>query len=122
MHFQHQTPAWANYTVKAIFALPWNTDDWADGATRTQPEAAANLLSVMANSLSNDSPPPTSIVPTWQGGVQAEWHIDGFDLEIESNPGGNIAYSVAGPDIPEYDAAANGDLEHLAKYVRLLPS
>ena len=117
------TPSmWVEPTIKAILALPWDRDNWADGATRTQPEAAANLLWVLMNTLNDDTPPPTSIVPTWRGGVHAEWHIAGFDLEIESDPSGEIEYNFVGPGIEEYDGPLADNLEQLKKHASLLPS
>ena len=117
------TPStWVEPTIKAILALPWDRDNWADGATRTQPEAAANLLMVLMNTLNADTPPPTSIVPTWRGGVHAEWHIAGFDLEIEADPSGEIEYNFVGPGIDEYDGPLAGNLQQLKKHASLLPS
>ena len=119
---QHTPPLWAEPTIKAILALPWDRDNWADGATRTRPEAAANLLLVMVNTLNDDTPPPTSVVPTWRGGVQAEWHIDGFDLEIGAEPDGTIEYNFAGPGVDEYEGPVGGNVEHLREYASLLSS
>ena len=119
---QHAPPVWAEPTMKAILALPWDRDNWADGATRTQPEAAANLLFVLVNTLNDDTPPPTSVVPTWRGGVQAEWHIGGFDLEIESEPDGTIEYNFAGPGVDEYEGPVDGNVEHLREHASLLSS
>jgi hypothetical protein len=119
---QHTPPVWAEPTIKAILALPWDRDNWADGATRTRPEAAANLLLVLVNTLKDDTPPPTSVVPTWCGGVQAEWHIGGFDLEIESEPDGTIEYNFAGPGVGEYEGPVDGNVEHIREYASLLSS
>ena len=119
---RHTPPVWAEPTIKAILALPWDRDNWADGATRTRPEAAGNLLLVMVNTLNDDTPPPTSVVPTWRGGIQAEWHIGGFDLEIESEPDGTAEYYFAGPDVDEFEGPVDGNIEHLRKCASLLSS
>lgn len=53
--------------------------DWGGyGETAPFPEsirAIKRILQVLST--------PPSICPTYNGGVQAEWHIDGLDIEIE---------------------------------------
>lgn len=38
---------------------------------------------------------PPHLVPTSKGGVQLEWHAQGFDIEIEIHPSGRVAVYVA---------------------------
>ena len=64
---------------------------------------------------------PTSIGPTWKGGVTAEWHANGFDLEIECDPEGNKTYYFNGPEIEEYEGPIEDDLTRLQRHFRMLP-
>lgn len=82
---------WFNATRRAIAGLPWDTDNWTIGGTRTQLSAVASMLTILVNVLDAHTPPPT-IVPTWIGGVQAEWHRNGVDFEIEADPQGQVEY------------------------------
>ena len=84
-------PGWFEPVVKAMAGLPWDDDNWNDDARPTQPDAAARLLALLAEILDEAAPPP-QMVPTWRGGLQAEWHQNGIDLEIESDPDGWLEY------------------------------
>ena len=84
-------PEWFEPVIKAMAKLPWDEDNWNDDAKPTQPSAAARLLVLLAEILDDATPPPY-IVPTWRGGIQAEWHQNGIDLEIEVDPEGWLEY------------------------------
>lgn len=91
-------------------------DGWAVGAARTQPAAVEKLLRVLAEILDSQAPPP-SIVPTHEGGVQAEWHCNGVDLEIEVTPAGAIEYYFRSP-LEEHEDRVVGDLSALARHAQ----
>lgn len=57
--------------------LNWGGDDEA----APDPEIIEQMKTVLR--VLSTAP---SIVPTWGGGVQAEWHIYGMDIEIELDP------------------------------------
>ena len=80
------TGHWLRATLKKMDALPFDMDNWSAGAKRTDRKAVDQLMEVLAQILPDDAPPP-SVVPTWVGGAQAEWHRNGVDLEISVNPG-----------------------------------
>ena len=108
--------AWFSATIDALKALPVGTDGWAKGATRTQPEAIERLLQVLTEILDGQALPP-SIVPTHEGGVQAEWHCNDVDLEIEVTPAGIVEYYFRSP-LEEREERAAGDLSALAQYAQ----
>ena len=112
---------WLAPTTAAMAGLPWFEANLPDGRTPPQPEAAANLLWLLAVALDDDTIPPTGIVPTWRGGVTAEWHVDGFDLEIECDPSGTIEYNFVGPGIEEYEGPVDETLSQLKRHVAMLP-
>ena len=119
---ERRTVRWLEPTVGAICRLPWEEGDLPGGERALQTEAVTDLLWLLVNVLEDDTMPPTSVVPTWRGGVVAEWHVDGFDLEIESDPGGSIEYSFCNPaSSEEYDGPVEGKIDQLKEHVRLLP-
>ena len=96
-------PEWFEPTIKAMANLPWDEDNWREGAVRTQPNAVALLLALLAKVLDDAAPPP-AIVPTWRGGVQAEWHRKGIYLEIEADPDASLEYYFLS-DTEEYEGS-----------------
>ena len=76
------------------------------------------MLSVLANTLESQTPPPT-IVPTWDGGLQAEWHRNGVDLEIEAPPNGTPEYYFRS-ESEEVESPVWDDLARLVGCVRAL--
>ena len=112
---------WLADTAKALSRLPWQETNLPDGRIAPQPEAAASLLWLLLNALDVRSRPPTAIIPTSRGGVAAEWHMAGFDLEIECDPEGNAEYSVAGPGIEEFEGPIGPDVTLLKAHLGMLP-
>lgn len=112
---------WLRTTMEGICRLPWQDEDLPDGRKPAEATAAARLLWLLWEVLEEDTIPPTSIIPTWRGGTTAEWHVNGFDLEIESDPSGAVEYNFAGPDINEYEGPVDKDLGNLKRHVRFLP-
>ena len=112
---------WLEPTAKALNRLPYQETNLPDGRIAPKPEAAAELLWTLLNALEDDTTPPTAIIPTSRGGVAAEWHVHGYDLEIECNPGGTTEYNFAGPNVEEYEGPAGPDLTQLRKHVAMLP-
>ena len=82
------------------------------------PAAAANLLILLASILDDTTPTPI-IVPTWRGGVQAEWHKNDVDLEIEVDPDGTIYYSFEN-SAEEHEGPVSENLNELTRYVSYL--
>ena len=107
--------AWLDATIEAMVDLP-TTDDWSSGGKRTKPEAIAGLMEVLLKILDDRTPPP-SVVPTWGGGVQVEWHRNGVDFEIESDPGGVIEYYFRGSN-EEREGRIEDDFDRLTEYVQ----
>ena len=114
-------PKWLKPTIAAMNRLPWDETNIPDGGAAPQPKAAAELLWLLVGILDNSTIPPTSVGPTWKGGVTAEWHANGFDLEIECDPEGNKTYYFNGPGIEEYEGPVEDDLTQLQRHIRMLP-
>jgi len=59
-----------------------------------------------------------AIVPTIQGGVQAEWHMGGLNVEIEFAPGGEAVVSLEDLlDGTEWQGELRTEIERLRPYL-----
>ena len=105
---------WIVPTLQGMEALPWEDDDWVTDGKRTQPAAARELLRVLFKVLDSQCPPP-AVVPTWRGGVQAEWHRNNVDLEIEADPESGVEYFFKSP-AEECEGQTWEELDRLAQY------
>lgn len=110
------SPLWFDPTIQAMLALPWDNGNWNDAAAATQPRAAATLLVALVHVLDDAAPPP-AIVPTWRGGVQAEWSRNGMDLEIAADPDGALEYYFRSAT-EEYEEPALPNIERLTRLAR----
>jgi hypothetical protein len=66
--------------LQELFELPVGWD--GRRAARVSEAAVAACVKVLSRTMSVDSPVP-QLVPLPDGGLQAEWHADGHDVEIE---------------------------------------
>ena len=112
---------WLEPTTKALNRLPWQETNLPDGRVPPKPAAAAALLWLLLNALDDSTINPTAIIPTSRGGVAAEWHIGGVDLEIECDPDGATDYSFAAPGAEEYEGPVGPDLSQLRIHIGMLP-
>lgn len=106
--------AWLYPTLDSMLALRHAADNWSFATKRIQYTTIGRMLEILSEILNEHTPPP-NIVPTWCGGIQAEWHQNGVDLEIEVFPSGEIEYFFKGPD-EEQEGRAWDALERLNEY------
>ena len=85
---------WMPPTIEAITNLPWDDGEWQEKASPTSRNAASSLLATLAMTASPEIPAP-NISPMWDGGICAEWHQEGIDLEIYAAPNGTVSWSFA---------------------------
>ena len=109
---------WLTSVAQGIAALPWQGSHLPDGRRPPQPAPAAELLIVLLRHLHCEAPAPTSINPTGDGGVTAQWHLPGYDLEIFCEPGDPPDYLVRTKDL-EYEGPVAGP--ELAAHLALMP-
>jgi hypothetical protein len=83
----------------------WNGHD----ARPLRPDAVLIGVRVIASLLGSDEGRPLpQIVPTWQGGLQLEWHLDPGDIEITVDPRSAVwAY------VSEQDGFEDGSLTEM---------
>ncbi len=124
-HFQvYEGGSSSNISAFGRLEVPYNKSDWVrelssrfeevmqlelgwDGyqgvpVSFANASFAANLLEALFN---NELPPP-SLVPGSDGTLQLEWHINGYDLEIDILGTSNVAvsrYSYATDTVEEID-------------------
>ena len=108
---------WFTPTRDALTALLQDSDIGIPNSRSTE-TSALGALTILAKILDSRTPPP-SVVPTWDGGVQVEWHRNGVDLEIEISPTGEAEYFFASPD-EEREGPAWDQIERLTKYARTI--
>ena len=114
--------AWLNPTMEAIMGLPWEEKNLPDDRQPPEPRAAAQLLWAMVDILEADTTPPTSIVPTSTGGVTAEWHVNGYDLDIVCDPDGSVLFYFLDPNGNEYEGPGEDSTQEIRNFVHSLPS
>lgn len=111
---------WFAQTLDACVNLRTSPSDLPyENARLTDFGAVMRLLSLLGKILDDDCPAP-AMVPTDLGGVQAEWHRNGLNLEIESDPDGGLEYYASGRGHEYEGPVLDDDLAELRECARLL--
>ena len=106
--------AWIEPTVSQIVELMRLPNNWDSyGAARISESAAFAMVDVLRAVLPHDVIKPW-IVPSSSGHLQAEWHVNGIDLEVEVVSATSIFVAVEGEGNP-WDDHLKTDLTKLAK-------
>ena len=115
--------SWLRPTVQAVINLLWGETNLPNDRKPPQYDTAAELLLVMLRALDNDTPPPTSVNASGEGGTTAQWHLHGYDLEIFCEPDQTPEYYLKTPDT-EYEAPVHQDQDWslLRAHLRLMPT
>lgn len=82
---------WSGTLLGRVLDLPFQEDEWQEGAVRTSVQAATGLLALLELIGHLDVGPP-DVCPLWNGGVQAEWHRNQHDVEVELWPSGEMSW------------------------------
>lgn len=97
------------------------SDNWDSNGARAIDERCVQSLLELLFEVAYPNTPPPAIVPTVFGGVQAEWHQKGLDVEIEVNSPNRFAVYCKDHKknkVWEYDAAK--DFKPLARVLERL--
>jgi hypothetical protein len=85
---------WFLATASAMFSLISLPAGWdSKSAPRIERSSVERALRLLAGILESQTAAP-AVVPTIPGGVQAEWHMGGLNIEIEFRPGHEAYVSV----------------------------
>jgi hypothetical protein len=69
-------------------------DGWMDGAGASPDRVVLHeARHVLSDLLDRDAPRPR-VFPTLEGGVQAEWTVDGHEVSVTFEPGGSL-YAIS---------------------------
>ena len=109
---------WFRPTLEAMADLHSRSSEPGLEFGKTRILAMDAMLNVLANTLDSQTPPP-AIVPTWDGGLQAEWHRNDVDIEIEIGPDGKAEYYFFS-ESEEIESRVWDDLARLIRCVKAL--
>ena len=111
-------PRWVFDAIQQLEVLASYQPDWdSAGAPRISEHCIFIVLELLRYVLQPDTPRP-SIVPAPHGGLQVEWHTNGFDLEIEIEPSLSVSAYCQRADGSESEAV--GPTRDLAQFVPLV--
>ena len=114
--------AWLRPTIYAIINFPWEETELPDGRKPPLHDTAVELLLFLIRNLDEDSPPPTSINPTGEGGATAQWHMADYDFEIFCEPDGRPEYSITTLSTEfEGEVQDEEDRKGLRAFLELMP-
>ena len=91
--------AWPKPTIRAIINFPREETELPDGRRPLRQDTAVELILFMLRHLNDDTPPPTSVNPTGDGGVTAQWHVKDYQVGNYCEPDEPLEYSVRTPDV-----------------------
>jgi hypothetical protein len=107
---------WIDKTTQQISRLMTLEADWDSyGAVPIQIDAAGAMLNVLQDVMAPNTPAPT-IVPSPAGHLQAEWHTNQIDLEVEVIDPRHIHVDYAGPD-GSWSDVLDLDVERLTRAI-----
>ena len=83
---EETSPPWIIEVRNRLEYLRNLPEDWdREGAPRIDFECWMKSLVLLLECAANETPAP-QFIPTSEGGLQLEWHVDGIDLELRFSP------------------------------------
>ena len=89
---EQDLPAWVQIALRRLRSVADLGPGWSGrGGCPVEPRLLPRAFRLIADVIpDNDATYVPRVVPTVEGGLQLEWHRDGFDLEIELSPLGEV--------------------------------
>ncbi len=112
--FDRNLPGWASPVLHSL-AERWGARPGWDsyGAQPTNPDLVVKLLNILFDLMQQHYLPP-QVTPLTDGGVQAEWHCRGRDLELVVTAGEQPTYYYGDPSAGvEEEAEINPNYAHV---------
>lgn len=112
---------WFLPTIKSMLRLTLMPAGWdSRSARQIERGTIERAILVLAGVLGGRSARP-AIVPTVEGGVQAEWHMNALNIEIEFRPNREVLVSVEDlRDDNEWEGQLPSDAARLRPYLSRL--
>jgi hypothetical protein len=109
---EQELPHWVQIVLRRLRSIADLPAGWSGrGGPPVEPQLLPQAFQLIADIMPNDDPSYVPhLVPTVEGGLQMEWHRDGFDLEIEMSPLGEVWVDYTRVDGSE---AWDGDFDDL---------
>jgi hypothetical protein len=109
---------WRDQIVQTIDELLALEEDWDSyGANRISPKACERTLALLDAIMTDDTAAP-QVAPLSCGGIQLEWHQDGYDIEIGIQDEGQPSVYCDEPGAQEGEEWMLGDLTRIRRIVR----
>ncbi len=111
-------PGWWSHVQKRLTQLQEMLPGWEGSGQPISANSVTALLSFLETAASSRTPRP-AVVPLLDGGVRAEWHTGGLDIEVSASREGEVVTYVAsleGDEIEESvspDSELDGWIDHL---------
>jgi hypothetical protein len=121
VRYGDELPPWFPSVMQRLLQLLALRSGWEGKAARAvHPRCAQNALNLLFNVLDESAPAP-SIVPTFDGYLQMEWHCKGVDIEIEQLPGHRVHLAFEDTRTgQELDRELTTDLSDLTRCLSIL--
>lgn len=111
-------PEWLDSVIQAAAELLLLEPDWNSyGAKPIELSAVGNTIVLLTQIMQAETPAP-SLIPTTYGGVQAEWHERGLDIQARvESPGLVYFYCLDQRSGEEQEAQLSTDLSPLSETI-----
>lgn len=103
-------PAWWSGVQAKLAEYQSMPPGWLPSAQPISANAVGALLSFLEAAASARTPVP-AVVPLEDGGVQAEWHASGVDIEVSASTDGQVITYVASGEGEEIEEAVSPESE-----------
>ncbi|MDQ2832315.1 MAG: hypothetical protein M3Y50_00950 [Acidobacteriota bacterium] len=119
---EETSPPWIREVNKRLEYLRRLRANWdGEGAPAIDFECCINSLRFLLERAANETPAP-QIVPTYDGGLQLEWHTSGIDLEITFSPHEPAVFFYVAADGRETEGEVEKEGQKIGNILRALPA
>jgi len=98
------------------------TDGWYEGGGYAPSKETINRAKIVLLKVHQEDPEVTipSIFPTPEGGIQMEWSLDGWDIEVRIQPESELVhgFAIGAKTEREFMIGASSDLHELLAWLQ----
>ena len=103
-------PGWWSHVQKRLAHFQELLPGWEGSGQPISADSVAALLSFLECAASSRTPQP-AVMPLLDGGVRAEWHTGGLDIEVSASRQGDVVTYVASLEGDEIEESVSPDSE-----------